>query len=381
MEIKILTNGYVKTIEDKINCRYYDINSSRENRINAITSIAAISRGKDKSSNPEKRYKHLLKEAAPNISFYDLIDLESKQQKIEKVAGRPLEYCPVVLTGYVKGDIDFDNSILGIDIELGLKDKYITFDYVDFMNEIGRFSYIEYVETTSINRPLIIYTNARALINAGIKEENIPFNRPLETINYFICEVKAPYFVFAQLRTHGLLSQVAVSERVTEEDEYWLPEDILERLKNNDICIKLFEQYSTCSLDKLTVEDLVETMLISMPPITARNFLKELGYKQEIYNRWPNHMKYKTWIIGGWLHNPYQWGHFLLEREAFEKILKSWVQPETKETAKAIRTLINHYVKNGNTAELNYHMVNIDGKILPVFNGLKINNEKDKDGK
>ena len=68
--------------------------------------------------------------------------------------------------------------------------------------------------------------------------------------------------------------------------------------------------------------------------------MKHLGYHKEIYNRWPNHLKYKTWIMGGYTNDPKAWGHFLLEREVFPDICKSWVQAETKITAEAIGDII-----------------------------------------
>lgn len=40
-------------------------NDSEKNRIEFVTQLAAISRGKTESSNPTVRYKQLLKEAAP----------------------------------------------------------------------------------------------------------------------------------------------------------------------------------------------------------------------------------------------------------------------------------------------------------------------------
>lgn len=328
--------GYVKTIEDKLNVRYNNINSSEENRRSAVTSIAAISRGKDKSNNPDKRYQHLLKEAAPNISFYDLENMN--YNKLEHVAGRPLEYCPVVL-GYKREFdmvylIDLDNNTI-IDKVHELK----------FMNDIVKFSHMTYDK---------IYTNLRALYNAGIEYNKIPYNKEIN--DYFICEVKAPYFVFAQMRTHGLLSQVAVSERVVDSEELWFPEDIFDRINKNDKALwylipKLSAMYDketiTSQLD-LAIKEKSLSRLIhifkTLPIDTVQQLLKDLGYKKEIYQRWYNHMLYKTWIIGGYLNNPYQWGHFLLEREAYDNLLKSWVQEQTKDTAKTIRRLILDYL-------------------------------------
>jgi len=342
MEVKLWKDGYVKTIEDKLGCKYNEINTSKDNRISSVTSIAAISRGKDKSNNPEKRYKHLLKEAAPNVDFYKLMELEENNEKIEKVAGRPLEFYPVVIKAFNIINHN-ENNIPYTELKIVLKDnKELIMDYKDFINNIGKFSYIE----ENIPGLWDVYTNARTLINAGIDETNIPFNRKVDLFNYFVVELKVPYFVFAQMRTHGLLSQVAVSERVTEEEDYWLPDDILERVSKSNNPIKGVLQGAK---NKEEAEArLYNVFFNGLTVKSGKEILKSLGYKKEIYNRYPSFLKYKTFIIGGWLNNPYQWGHFLLEREAFDKVLSSWTQEQTKETAKAIRNVIENYLSNLN---------------------------------
>jgi len=358
MKVELWDSGYVRTIEDKLGCSYCEINSNRENRVNAVTSIAAISRGKDKSKNPEKRYQHLLKEAAPNYSFFDLLELEEKGDKLEKVAGRPLEFCPVVINGYnIISDIE--SNIPYAELRLRLKDgEALSMSHKDFSNTIGKFSYIE----ENIPDVWEIYTNARALINAGIDESKIPFNRPTELLNYFIVEVKVPYFVFAQMRTHGLLSQVAVSERVTEEDEYWLPSDLVDRVSKSNNPIKGILQGAKNKQEAR--ERLYHLFFNGLSANNGKEVLKSLGYKKEIYNRYPSFLKYKTFIIGGWLNNPYQWGHFLLEREAFDRVLSSWTQEQTKETAKAIRKVIEDYLNKLNLS-LTYKIDEKTGQFIP----------------
>jgi hypothetical protein len=68
--------------------------------------------------------------------------------------------------------------------------------------------------------------------------------------------------------------------------------------------------------------------------------LKIAGYHKEVYDRWPNHLKMKRWIIGGYMNDPKQWPHFLLEREAYEDKFTSWVQKTTKEVAMNIKKVI-----------------------------------------
>ena len=57
-------NGYVEDLSYEAE----RANSTEENRYTWISNCAAISRGKDESSNPKARYAHLLKEAALNTS-------------------------------------------------------------------------------------------------------------------------------------------------------------------------------------------------------------------------------------------------------------------------------------------------------------------------
>ena len=113
-----------------------------------VTDLAAVSRGKDGSNNPSKRFSMLLKEAAPNPPTYDKDGSPS----------RPLEFCPVKLKYSLKG-----NSI-----EVHLRDG-VKYEYTlsEFSNEIGRFSYMD---------SQYIYTNIRALINASVPYYRIPFN-------------------------------------------------------------------------------------------------------------------------------------------------------------------------------------------------------------
>lgn len=335
---QIFEEGYVKEISNKLDLNYSEFNSSEDSRINVATSIAAISRGKDSANNPFKRFGRLLLEAAPNIPLEEIL---SKPVKCENKAGRPMEYVPVILNAVLSRKIVGDEYttmylLSSTDIEDFTEPIEVTLD--TFMNDIMPFSYLE---------KNILYTNLRALINAGILYEDIPYT---EVFNYRAVEVKAPYFVFAQIRTHSRLSQVAVSERVVTENEYWLPEDIISRIKdkldnsfidiNNLDCIGCENcKYGKRLLNSRILEDVVDIFL-DLSPKKVRAILKHLGYHKEIYDRWPNHLKYKTWIMGGYTNDPKAWGHFLLEREVFPDICNSWVQTETKITASAIGEVI-----------------------------------------
>jgi len=107
-------NGYVIDMTDEAEVA----NSSEEARINFISKCASISRGKEESSNPEVRYKHLLKEGAMNS------------------CSRPMEFCPV----YINFEI-FGNRVV-----LHLKDNRQYNMALDrFLNTITKFGFIEQI--------------------------------------------------------------------------------------------------------------------------------------------------------------------------------------------------------------------------------------------
>ena len=315
--------------------RYGEYNLNEENRAEAVTTIAAISRGLDRSKNPKARMKKLLKEAAPDLSYTEIL---STTDKLKGVAGRPLEYAPVIVKYRHDTLYTLDGNLIAIITNEDLF-KLIRHSYCKSEIELGL--------------RLTIYTNARALLHIGIRYEDIPYldmSKVDIRDRYFVCKVKAPYFVFAQIRTHGLLSQVAVSARVTEDDEYWLPDNIIDKLQENldqkfidlnDLNCFQYEQckYGDRLLASKSIEE-VKEIFLELPIDKVKVILKHIGYKAEIYNRWPSFMEYKSWMMGGWLIDPKGWGHFLLEREAYPDRISSWVQEETKITANLIRKLI-----------------------------------------
>ena len=269
-----------------------EANLNEYNRAKFVTDCVAISRGQTESKNPEKRFKHLLTEAAPNYC----------DNTCTGVAGKPLEFLPVVIDGNNLRHKEVVNCILSQDSLL----------------KIFKFSYI------TEKKPDTIYTNMRALLNAGIPYEMIPYNTAEELKDFKVVKVKAPYFTFAQIRTHGQLSQVAASGRVIVEDELWLPVDIEDRIKKGNYKYKIND-------------------LLNWKNVTAGKYeeiLKTLNYKKEIYQRYPNQALYKQWVMAGWLCNPLMWEHFLLERGAYPEKYKNWVQPTTQETAIAIKQVI-----------------------------------------
>jgi len=190
------------------------------------------------------------------------------------------------------------------------------------------------------------YTNARALLNLGIPYEELPFNTEEELKDFKVVRVKAPYFVFAQIRTHCMISQIAASARVIEENEIWLPDDFEKRLCDawGDTIDGYYFIYNAPNQFN-TPSDLIDSIKHSWHKWTTeelQTLMRELGYKREVWQRYPQHALYKTWVMAGWMIDPRVWEHFFLERGVFEDKYKNWVQPETQQVAKAIYEVIKN---------------------------------------
>ena len=338
---KVYDSGFVRTIRSDVG-DYSELSKNMDNVMITVTSSAAVSRGNNKSKNPKVRYKSLKKEAAPDLDMDDVFSIAYNPnygKKLEHQAGRPLEFAPVVLRYMFR-----DNEVILMNMDgIGVKRMSMK----EFNNDVMRFSFI--------GDGNIIYTTMRTIVNNGIDEEKVVGDYPEYYKKFLILKVKAPYFVFAQLRTHGELSQVAESVRVLKPNDLYLPLDFLDRIEReltsayiedanlncleHDVC-----RYGDQLLAAKTIEEAIE-ILLKLPVGKVKVLLKHLGYKKELYNRWPSFLEYKTWNIAGWLNDPYGWGHFLLEREAFPGLIKSWVQRETQSYASVIREVVDEYVK------------------------------------
>jgi len=311
MTIKVFENGYVT--DEVSTIKPYEANTSEENRIKFVTDCAAISRGKTESNNPKKRYEHLLKEAAPNECGVNC----------EGVAGRPFEFLPIVIT----------------ESELQALKAIYWFEEMAFY----RFAYYDDGFKDGVEK---YYTNARVLLNLGVDDDYLPFNTEDELKYFKVVKVKAPYFVFAQIRTHCMISQIAASARVIEENEIWLPDDFEERLEENwGYCDYIAMTKGLCIPSDVDdkakfISSFIKKEWRHFSVYALQNLFKKLGYKREIWQRYPQHALYKTWVMAGWLNDPKVWNHFFLERGVFDDKYKNWVQPETKQIAKAIYKVI-----------------------------------------
>lgn len=301
------------------NCSVEEIKIEGRDVKEVVTSIAAISRGKDKSNNPEKRWEHLLKEAAMGT------------------AGRPLEYYPAIF------EVVFYSHMVNV-IPYGILDdryKIKNMDTLDFINKISRYSHLARLGDDRY----ILYTNYRTMLNAGWKVEEMP---PLPEgwykDGFKIVKIRCPFFVWAQLMTHTRLSKISQSDRVSGSDEYWLPDDIFIRIKNKREELSGTSLYYDRVLSNVKLNDrdsLLNSIINDVSQNDAQEFFKELGYPREIWSRAPYYFKMKTFIMGGWSHDPAVWKNLFLERGVYpEEWNKTWVQKETKEVVEMIKEIV-----------------------------------------
>lgn len=317
-------NGYVEDLTSYAETA----NKSMENRQLTASNFAAVSRGKIESSNPTSRYHQLKEEAAMRTS------------------SRPLEFIPIEL--YFRHIVGSKGSV-SIELDLSTDDetRNVVMDYHKFSNYIAKFGFVEHID----NGLYLIKTNLRALLNAGIKDTDIPYAKLYKGFRVFKLEI--PMFVFNHLVTHTMISKETRSERVTtlDESKYWIPEDFIEKLMGYEVEFKKVavrlegdEQLAARTItamrelriqysDSKDYPSFIKTML--MQPADAMSMVfKVLGYKKEIYQRSMLEMRYKTVIMGAWSHD-LTWKNLLLERGGMS-VWKNWVQPETKKVAEVL---------------------------------------------
>lgn len=321
--IEIYGDGYVTTKVSTIPTK--NVNLDANTRVKFVTDLAAISRGKDSSNNPLKRFNSLLKEAAP----YD----GSKDGS----PSRPLEFAGVIL------DYVFINNIYRV----MLCDKRYDFDIAFFNNNLGRYAYITNDgELTSPHGK--IFTNIRACINAGIKYDDIPYMSKEDTSlydNFKALKIKVPMFVFNHLITHTALSKEARSERMVSLDtcDYWLPDDFTDRVLNSDVKSDIDV---SCRNNLLVLvetgnkKDIVNYLLHGPSQAEVQKFFKDLGYQKEIYQRAMLEFRYKEMLMVGWVNDPNSWMHLFLERNAMKEDWKNWTQSQTEEAVSAMKELL-----------------------------------------
>ena len=321
-----------------------EANLNEDNRRKFVTDLAAISRGKHEAKNPSKRYDALLSEAAPQKSQIEVFEYNRKyiddEVKINGSPSRPLEFLPIVTTVEMDG--------------MHIKAFGIYYGLAEFTNAFGgSFGYLSNQGIKELNYPVLyLYTNMRAVINAGVPYENIPYNTKEELKNFRAIKANIPMFVWAQVpNTHIMLSKEAQSDRVTINDNYWLPKDFIKKVyafsyyENNGkgIFSKITDEVLGCSdrnqIPHLLINGRNET---NFKPTQndIQQYFRILGYHKEIYQRAMYYLKYKEVVVTGWCNNPKTWSHLFIERNAETDIWKNWTQGETSIFVNAVKKIV-----------------------------------------
>lgn len=356
MRIDIFNDGISYVTDEVSTVHVTESNMNEENRIKFVTDLAAVSRGKDASNNPAKRYASLLKEAAPTAEEIDMTDrfTDGGEKKVyNNSPSRPIEFLPVVLVYNITENIV---ELLTTKEEplLDVNGDNIYYSIENFMSMIARHSYI---------KDTVIYTNMRCLLNATIPYDSIPYNTPEELKDFKAIKANIAMFIWNQVpNTHTMISKEAQSDRVAENTNYWLPEDFRDRLyyltkdgTENGIPIDPLAFVTGPGIFKLTnghfIGQIQQALLLSgnniinellnMTQTDVVELFKILGYHREIWSRAMYYFKYKEVVMTGWNNDPKVWEHLFLERSVRPEINKNWTQNETKTFVMCIDQIIN----------------------------------------
>jgi len=327
-----------------------EANLNEENRIKFVTDLAAISRGKHGSANPAKRYKALLKEAAP-MHKEVIKSQEDVNYKAKLSPSRPLEFIGVVLGyNYLECDPGYINIIDIHGDKLSKDNTILQLTIDEFNNTLGKYSYMANGA---------IYTNMRAVINTGITYDSIPYNSPDDLKEFKALRAMVPMFVWAQVpNTHTAISKEAQSDRVSENNKYWLPHDLTERitkyvegyirdLTKTTINTNIEELYSIIAISESDIgngepREAIVSYLLNISQVSVQHIFKLLGYKKEVYSRAMFYFKYKEFVITGWNIDPDVWEHLFIERNNIKEVHKNWTQHETEQFVGSIKEIIDN---------------------------------------
>ena len=349
MKIDIYKDHMSYVTDEISSVRTEEANLNEENRIKFVTDLAAVSRGNSESKNPAVRYKALLKEAAPQL------DKEGNKKDILNPS-RPLEFLPIVLDIEIyKNEITLWNKYQ--DSVILPNDNVNAFSMLDILL-LSRHSHFEENFSSGNETVYRCYTNMRALLNAGLPYDLVPYNSSEELKDFKAIKAMIPMFVWAQVpNTHTMISKEAQSDRVAKNDDYWLPEDFRQRvydhvqelkgkLDRNELQgqDKLLAGVSKNEYDLLlrpsSMLGVITILRDRWSQTTVQGMFKELGYPQEIYSRALYYFKYKEVVMTGWNNDPKVWKHLFLERTAMPEVYKNWTQAQTKKFTQAIKTII-----------------------------------------
>lgn len=289
---------------------------------------------------------------------------------LKSKCSRPLEFLPIIL---IAKQVSFET------IRIETNGSYVDVNYIDFMNKLGRFSYIEKEENEDVKLTekkkdifnintiptFRIYTNMRAVINSGFfNYEEIPYITE-ETKDLYkqfkVIKLKIPMFIWSQWpMTHTRLSKESQSDRVASSDEYWLPDDLEKRHENMLKTIKSTAEGSSFNVYDIndhiekykkgdyegvfkTFNDFYKWLMIHIvTQEDVQNHLHECDYKQEIWSRAPYYFKYKEVVVTGWYNDPTTWKHSFIERNCEPKLWKNWTQKETQQVLMKVKEVIEN---------------------------------------
>jgi len=149
-------------------------------------------------------------------------------------------------------------------------------------------------------------TNAREAIEVlGYMEVG-----KIDFTNYHVFKIKAPYFVYGQVSTHGLLTTVCHSKRYSKSSGgYWKPREI--------------------PVSRMSWELYVE----NATPSQLRKYIRNFTPRREIWARGADSLEYREFAIGGYT-DTHSWEHF------FKLRTESGVQEETRGLVKEIQSLV-----------------------------------------
>lgn len=171
-------------------------NSSKEDRIKAVTDISSITLGrlgqiyKDEDINNLQEYTGCI--GKRRLNLYNKLLKESNNRP-----STAFEFIPV--------KIEYSQLLQLIRTANNIHDlsRLVLF----MTNKVTKYSYL--VE----NNGLFILTNLRCLLNVNIKEEDIPFNTPEEIEGFKVVIGKIPKITFDHLVVHRELGRIAESSR------------------------------------------------------------------------------------------------------------------------------------------------------------------------
>ena len=286
----------------------------------------------------------------------------SDGEKPKGSPSRPLEFLPVVV------DIlpDYHNNQAAFTlwaVDATEEDNSIK-EFNDLSDAMSLLKYSHVSRHPTDKHLMRVYTNMRALISAGIPYEKIPYNKSEDLESFVAIKANIPMFVWAQVpNTHTQISKEAQSDRVAENNSYWLPSDFRDRLfhltKDGTESGKpidpepvigwqgIYQLQDGTKIGKVaqyllmctTHEELVQEIL-ALSQIESQNLFKVLGYPREIWSRAMYYFKYKEVVMTGWMSDPNVWKHLFYERNGYKNVWKNWTQSETEQFVKCIQELI-----------------------------------------